>query len=432
MNFLSGWGNYPRYKVRIHQPASLPEIIETVRTNQLVIAHGNGKSYGDSALQKDVIDLKKLNNIIEFDENEGIIIAEAGILLKQILAFIVPKSYFLCVLPGTQFITLGGAIAADIHGKDHPFSGNFSEHVEKIWVLDENGSVIICSKQINSDLFWNTCGGMGKTGIIIKAQIKLRKINTSKLLVENRQFNNLNDLLFSFDNYEDSPYKVAWLDLANDELKANLTLARTDETAQFNKGYEKSVKGFQSVFSIPFFFPTWFLNPKLIKLFNYLYFFFKSRSSKVYSVEYYDYFFVLDKIRNWNKIYGRSGFLQYQFVLPENRSLEGIERIITYLKKNNITPYLVVLKKLGEINNHAVNSFPMPGFSLALDFKYNKKILTYLDDLDDIVIAFGGRVYLAKDARMGSKSFDKMYPESNFNNEKYISYQIERYRTSRD
>lgn len=427
MRLLSGWGNYPQNNVRIHKPSSQDELSEIITTNHKVIAYGNGRSYGDSALQNDVIDVKNFNSIIHLSEDEAYLLAEGGILLKEILEYIIPKGFLLYVLPGTQYVTLGGAIAADIHGKDHPSAGSFSKHLCGIWLLNVEGEELHCSKEINPQLFWNTCGGLGKTGIIVKAKVKLKKIESQNMVMKTMVYSNLHKLFQAFELINGYPYKVAWLDLVSKDFSAVLNIGKISDNGSVSVPIKNNSKPLLKLnWNLPFYMPSWFMNIYPIKVFNKIYFLKHKlfQGEKIAGIV--DFFFILDKVNNWNKLYGRKGFLQYQFVLPEKTALEGIQEILSYLAKNKFWPSLAVLKRMGEVNDLAINSFPMPGYTMALDFKYGKNIFLILDHLDELVISYGGRIYLAKDARLKSESFRKMYPKSKFTNDKFISHQIER------
>ena len=406
----SGWGGFPRKLTKIFYPTEIKQIQEELKYGEL-IARGNGRAYGDSAInQKKTINMKYFNKLISFDENTGVLVAEAGVLLKQILDSFIIKGWFPYVTPGSKFVTVGGLIAADVHGKNHHKEGSFGNFVEWLELINKDGKIERCSKQENKELFEWTIGGMGLTGIIIKAAIKLRRIETcwiKQKIVVSKDFDHT---LKIFEKNMDATYSVAWINSTNTKESIGQSLIMLGEHALLN---DLDKKKFNNPLKlkpkkkryISFYFPNWFLNKKLIKLFNFFYYFIGKNTSKEKLIYWDDYFYPLDAILGWNKIYGRQGFLQYQCVLPLENSKEGLIRLLKEIDKSKVSSFLSVLKRFGEQESNF--SFPMKGYTIALDFPANQYTFDLLEKLDEITLEYKGRFYLAKDARMKKEIFKR-------------------------
>lgn len=379
-------------------------------------------------MQNDIISTRKWNKFIEFDRDRGYIEVESGVLLSDIIEVAIPAGYFITVTPGTKFITIGGAIASDVHGKNHHVDGCFSEHVVYFDLMVENGQVLRCSREMNPDLFWATIGGMGLTGIILSARFLLTKIETAYIKNEAIQANNLDEIFKLFEESEDWTYTVAWLDCLQkgNQLGKSIMLrgehAKLDELP--NKLKKNPLKIKQKLkLNIPFFFPNFLLNPWSIKIFNWLYFNKQVNKHVKNFVDYDQFFYPLDAVHNWNRIYGKNGFIQYQFVIPKEYGLEGMRAILQTIAESGNGSFLVVLKLFGESNPNAYNSFPKPGYTLALDFKVNDGLKKLVEELDLIVETFGGCIYRTKDAMSKSSLTDYL---QNIDSEKFESLQNER------
>ena len=407
MSFES-WGLYPKTKNTELKYNTLSDLINLVQHNKDFIPYGNGRSYGDSALANKVISMRKLNEIISFDEVNGIIAVQSGILLSEILDCIVPKGWFLAITPGTKLITVGGAIASDVHGKNHHIDGCFSNCVISFELLLPNGTMVQCSNLINKTLFEHTCGGQGLTGLIIKATLQLKKINSSKISQTTIKTKSLKETFDVFNEIKHEPYSVAWIDcMAKGNNLGRSHVMYGDFVSDGDLKIRSGLK-----LSVPFFLPNFVLNSFTVKLFNILYYNRIMAKTVTTIVDFNTFFYPLDKINNWNKIYGKNGFLQYQFILPLDESYVGIEEVLKILSSSGKASFLAVLKLYGKENGNTL-SFPMEGFSLALDLKITKEVFELLDKLDTIVTNLGGRVYLSKDARLSRESFDRTYSKSN-------------------
>ena len=312
--------------------------------------------------------------------------------------------WFLAVTPGTKFATIGGAIASDVHGKNHHIDGCFSTCLINFDLMLPDGKVRNVEKK--DSLFKATCGGMGLTGIIINASIKLKKIKSSYINQLSIKTRNLKETFDVFESYANSSYSVAWFDGFSKLDKLGKCIIEIGDFSDDGiLDYKKEINS-----SIPFKYLSYLLSTYHIKLFNYLYYKLASSNPKVSKVPLSKFFYPLDKFSNWNEIYGRDGFLQYQFILPKEKSYEGIQEIFRIIHNNKTYPYLSVLKLYGEENENYL-SFPMEGYSLAMDFKANNKTLLMFNELDKIVCDYGGRIYLTKDARLSEKNFKRSYPK---------------------
>ncbi len=409
---IANWGNYPNVESNIHSSEYIDEVIQTVKNSDQITPRGNGRSYGDASLGENILSCLELNKILAFDPNNGILQCQSGVLLSDILEFILPHGYFLPVTPGTKFITVGGAIASDVHGKNHHVDGCFSEHTLNFNLIDSEGNIVSCSAQNNKSLFYETVGGMGRTGVIVDATIKLKPIETSFIKYEYQKVKNLDDMMLSFENCLDWTYSVAWLDVLKGGKDMGRGILMKGEHAKLSELKSTNRKRpllphSNKAINMPFFLPSFVLNDYTVKLFNFLYYNKQLAQLKNGIVHYDTFFYPLDSILNWNKCYGKNGFTQYQFVLPKKNSLDGLKAFLNKLRSSkNFSSFLVVLKLFGKTNPSAHWSFPMEGYTLALDIKIKEGIQELIKEFDDIVYKFGGRVYLSKDAFSSRKMFN--------------------------
>lgn len=402
---LNSWGMYPQVENRVFK-FSTPKVLEhIVKENSNLIAYGNGRSYGDSALSKNIIHVKPHNYFISFDESKGLLHVQAGVLLSEILESFVPRGWFLKVTPGTKLITIGGAIASDVHGKNHHVEGCFSECVEMFTIMLPTGEVVVCSKEERPELFKATCGGMGLTGVILEAKIYLKKINSKYIKQTTIKTKNLKETFEAFEEYSDTPYSVAWIDcLAKGEEIGKCLLMVGDFEDDGDLSYKRKGK-----LSIPFNFPSFALNNYTVRAFNWLYYGKVGKRVSQQKVEIDTFFYPLDAIGNWNRIYGKGGFTQYQCILPKEMSYEGLKEILRTISDSGKGSFLAVLKLYGKENDNYL-SFPIEGYSLALDFKIEDGLFELLEQLDNIVLQYKGRIYLTKDVSVSKESFEQGYP----------------------
>lgn len=401
---LANWTNYPIIEVDLEEESFEHNLIKSVSKASSVIARGNGRCYGDASLNDHVVSTLKLKNILSFDAKSGVIEAESGILLSDLLDFIVPYGWFLPVTPGTKFITLGGAIASNVHGKNHHSEGSFSNHVIDFTIITSNGTKERVSIKSNPDLFNSTLGGLGLTGIVVSARIQLKKISSTKIEGLNIKAKNLEEVFSLFEKHKNVTYSVAWIDCYQKGKNLGRSILMLGEHLESNDPTQLGLRKSKNL-NIKFFFPGWILNKLSIRIFNFLYYHKQFKRSKKVNLSYESFFYPLDFVHNWNRIYGRSGFLQYQFVLPLETSYEGLMSILSIISQSKFGSFLAVLKLFGKSDN--LISFPMEGYTLALDFPIKKGLFEFLDRLDKEVLKFKGRVYLSKDARMSSDFFRK-------------------------
>jgi FAD/FMN-containing dehydrogenase len=406
---LSNWGNYPVVDTEVR---TLNTTHSNIPGNGQMIARGLGRCYGDSALANVVLSTLSLNKMLSFDENTGILTCESGVSFDEILKVFVPRGFFLPVTPGTKFITVGGAIASDIHGKNHHSEGTFSAHVISLKMLLADGSVHLCSPSVHSELFFATCGGMGLTGIILEASFRLKKIDSAMISQKAIRCSGLDEILEQFDITEHWTYSVAWIDCLSTgkSLGRSILMLGEHSKAENSTPEKRYVTHTQGKLSVPFQFPSFALNTLSVRAFNFLYYHKQFRRSIENSIHYDPYFYPLDSILHWNRIYGRRGFTQYQFVIPKEGGKEGLRQIISEIAKSGQGSFLAVLKLFGQQHMHNPLLFPAGGYTLALDFPITKALFPLLNRLDEMVAERGGRVYLTKDARLSKENFLRFYP----------------------
>lgn len=418
------WGLFP--KVETERFTNLESRFSHLpKSASWLLPRGLGRSYGDSCLNDGglLVGTERLDHYIAFDSDQGILRCEAGVSFDEILKLIVPKGWFLPVTPGTKFVTVAGAIANDVHGKNHHISGNFGHHVMQFELLRSDGSKIICSPNENIEFFDSTIGGLGLTGLITWAEFKLKKISSSYIDQEQIQFRSLKDFFsLSHESEKDFEYTVAWVDCVNtkDDVRGIFIRGNHSKNTQ-----DLSIHRDPGIKTIPFYFPEIALNHFSVKAFNKLYFHKNLSSIKNNTVHYDPFFYPLDSIHHWNRIYGKRGFLQYQLVVPfKQDSGKALEEIFQILQKSQMGSFLAVLKTFGSIASTGWMSFPQEGVTLALDFaNYGDRLYRTLEQCDTIVREAKGRVYPAKDARMSKESFASFYPRaSEF--EKYVDPQF--------
>ena len=400
---LNSWGMYPQIKSKKFTFNTKDNLKDILKENSTLIPFGNGRSYGDSALAENIIYSKPYNYFLDFDEERGLLHCQSGVMLSEIIEAFVPRGWFLKVTPGTKLITIGGAIASDVHGKNHHVEGCFSSCVEEFTLILPNGEIKNVKK--DDELFLATCGGMGLTGVILDAKISLKKINSKYINQTTIKTKNLKETFEAFEKYSHMPYSVAWIDcLASGEDIGKCLLMVGDFADDGKLDFKEKKK-----INIPFNFPSFALNSLSVKAFNWLYYKKAPDGESKQKVDIDTFFYPLDAINNWNRIYGKGGFTQYQFILPKEKSYDGLKEILEKISKSGKGSFLAVLKLYEEENKNYL-SFPMKGYSLALDFKIEKGIFELLNSLDEIVLKYGGRIYLTKDVRVSKESFEKGYP----------------------
>ncbi len=403
---IYGWGRYPTTNAQVLLPQTQSECVDLLKSTQILLPRGMGRSYGDSANSSSVIQSDYLDHFIEFNKSTGVLTCEAGVSIRQILELIIPEGWFVPVTPGSSFVTIGGAIASDVHGKNHHLSGTFSQHLLSFDLLLGMGEIIRVTKHSYPDLFKATCGGMGLTGMILSASIQLKPIKSSQILQTTIKANCLEEVCEQFEANHASTYSVAWIDCFASGRRLGRSLLMLGEHVQdgaLEIGKKKSL-------NMPIDIPSSILNHYSIKAFNSLYYHRILSKTKTELISFEPYFYPLDVIRNWNRLYGKAGFVQYQFVLPKISGISGVKKILEMIVSSRKGSFLAVLKAFGKANENFL-SFPIEGYTLALDFKMSKETVQLINLLDSIVVEMGGRIYLTKDALMTEASFKRTYPQ---------------------
>jgi decaprenylphospho-beta-D-ribofuranose 2-oxidase len=416
---ISGWGNLPVQRCKVFNPDGVAELEQTLRGGEPrgFIARGLGRSYGDASLNEDggVVLSDLLARFISFDPKTGLLHCEAGVGLADVLEVFVPRGFFPPVTPGTKFVTIGGAIAADVHGKNHHRDGSFASFVDEFDLIDGRDRLLTCSRTQNPEAFWATLGGMGLTGVVVTAKIRLKPIETAYLNVDYSRAPNLDSALRQFlEGDGDYEYSVAWIDClaAGPSLGRSVLIrgnpARLDQLPAKlrNKALDTPKRGGKTV---PFQLPSWVLNPLTVKAFNATYY--GQHKTRPGVLTHYDpFFYPLDSVHHWNRIYGKRGFVQYQAAVPPVGGREALIELLEKCTASKLASFLAVLKTFGE-GNEGLLSFPIRGYTLALDLpNTGDKLRSLVDSLDQIVLKYGGRVYLAKDALLDAPRFARMYP----------------------
>ena len=409
---FESWGRYPTYGANIlplHWQGDFPAVTAGIHDSALPV--GMGRSYGDVCLLKDgnLLLTTGMNRLIAFDAETGLLTAEAGVTLAQILDFAVPRGFFLPVTPGTKYVTLGGAIANDIHGKNHHFAGTFGRHITQFELVRSDGSHLLCSPTENPEFYAATIGGLGLTGLITWATLRLKPIVSRMIDYEGIQFHGIDEFLYLTEQSKDIEYTVSWVDVTSTGRNfARGIFMQGDHSAR--RDDLKSSPKPKLVF--PFDAPAFALNTITVSLFNTA-FFHKQIHKRVVSLQDYEpFFYPLDKVLHWNRMYGKSGLLQFQYVIPWDHAKEGTIAILHEVAKSGLASFLAVLKAFGDVPSPGMMSFPKPGITLALDFPIKPdKSFPLFSRLADMTREFGGRLYPAKDAAMTAPQFQTFYPQ---------------------
>ena len=414
---LAGWGRYPLSESDIYRPEKIAELQAVVTADaSSLIARGAGRAYGDAALndQNRVVDLTRLNRMLAFDAATGLLRCEAGVTIAELIDVFLPRGFFPPVTPGTRFVTLGGSIAADVHGKNHHRDSSLASHVISFDLMIASGEVLRCSREENSDLFWATVGGMGLTGVILELELRMRRIESAYFAGEVIRAANIDAAIEAFERTEaDYGYSVAWIDCNSSKSalgRSVLNLGNFAALDQLPRNLAQDPLNMSPKLSpiVPFDFPGLAMNRLTVTAFNAVYYAFHRAKPSHTIFDWQSFFYPLDSIRNWPRVYGKRGFTQYQCVWPLDQSRAGLVEVLEAISRSGRASFVTVLKKFGA--QDGLLSFPMPGYTLALDFPVTDGLLEFLDSLDAMVLKRGGRVYLAKDARMSPETFRAMYP----------------------
>lgn len=413
---VAGWGNYPVVNAQVASPKDVAAW-QAPGNNHPLVVRGLGRSYGDQSIDLEAVvaDTQRLNHLLSFDDETGVLVCQAGVSLADIITILAPRGWFPVVNPGTKYVTVGGAIANDIHGKGHHRDGSFAGCVQSFTVLLASGDVVTVSREEHADLFWANFGGLGLLGVILTATLQLERIQTTYFQQKAIRVGGLDHLLEALQAYnEHYRYSVAWI---NPQAKGQrlgegvLTVgnqASLDDLPRKLRQHPLLVHSSPRL-QVPFFLPNFSLNPVTLTVLNQLIFRMQNSSNPI---SHYDKFlFPLDFVHHWNRGYGSRGFVQYQFVVP-TESAAAIGPILQQIAASRCLPFLNVLKKMGpRTHAEAILSFPQEGFTLAIDFPVTRHLPALAQTLDRMVLDAGGRVYLGKDALLDVATFRMMYPQ---------------------
>lgn len=409
---FESWGRYPEYNAEVrdlHWQTDFPRVAEGVHHGVLPV--GMGRSYGDVCLLNEgtLLRTTSMDRLLAFDAATGLLTAEAGVTLAQILDFAVPRGFFLPVTPGTKYVTLGGAIANDIHGKNHEMAASFGNHVPQFELVRSDGAHMLCTPTENPDFYAATIGGMGLTGVITWAQLRLKPIVSRMIDYEGIQFHGMDEFLALKEQYKHVEYTVSWLDCVSTgkNFMRGIFMAGDHSAEPAERKPSPKPKLF-----FPFEAPGWVLNKASISLFNTAFFHKQTKVHVKTQQDYEPFFYPLDSVLHWNRMYGKRGFLQFQYALPWETAQEGTIAILREITNSGLASFLAVLKTFGDLPSLGMMSFPMPGIMFALDFPIKPNVtFPLMQRLGDMTRDLGGRLYSAKDACMTADQFKAFYPQ---------------------
>jgi FAD/FMN-containing dehydrogenase len=414
---FESWGRYPKLDasvVSLQWACDFP-LRPPPATRMLPV--GAGRSYGDVCLLGHGTLLRTrgpglsggIDRLLDFDSATGILCCEAGTTLGEILDFAVPRGFFLPVCPGTKYVTVGGAIANDIHGKNHHVAGTFGCHVPRFELVRSDGARLICSAAQNTDWYSATIGGMGLTGLITWAEIKLKPIVSRRIRYTGIKFAGIEEFVSLSARNADSEYTVSWIDCvaSGNNFARGIFMAGSHDATAGPLTPTNSMR-----LALPLDFPEFILNRHSVGIFNTLYFNKQRGKIKNKLVDYEPFFFPLDKLQHWNRMYGKNGLLQFQCVVPWEARHTGLVEILKAITSSGLASFLAVLKVFGDVPSPGMMSFPKPGITLALDFPIRRDTsFDLLELLAAITLDHGGRMYPAKDATMTAAQFQAAYTQ---------------------
>jgi len=408
---FESWGRYPQYRARvvpIGWQQDIPSMLSGLNCKALAV--GMGRSYGDSCLLNGgtLLAMTGMNRVLAFDQATGSLTAEAGLTLGEILEFAVPRGYFLPVTPGTKYVTLGGAIANDIHGKNHHVAGTFGNHITMFELVRSDGSRRLCSPTENPEWFSATIGGLGLTGVIAWAQLRLRPIVSRMIDYVGVQFHGIDEFLALAEENKHIEYTVSWVDCASTGKNFARGIFMLGEHSQVPNALEPSSK---PRLAFPFDAPGFALNHNTVSLFNAAYFQNQGKPRIEQLKDYEQFFYPLDKVLCWNRLYGKRGLVQFQYAIPWASAREGTIAILKEIAKSGLASFLAVLKAFGDVVSPGMMSFPQPGVTLALDFPIKPNAtFPLVKRLADMTLDYGGRLNPSKDATMTAAQFQSFFP----------------------
>lgn len=407
MTKVSSWGRLSSEEHRVVPLVDRTLVVDALKKTKPGISFGMGRSYGDACLNPGgtLWNTSGMSRLISFDQNLGRLVCEAGVLLQDIQRLMVPRGWMLPVTPGTQLITVGGAIANDVHGKNHHVFGSFGDHIRNLNLVRTDGEVIRCGPEERSDWFFATVGGIGLTGLIATVELQLRRVPGAWLQSETIPFSGLDEFFHLADASETEwEHTVAWIDCLAGEAGRGLFMRANHSEASASLPKVRRL-------SMPLTPPMSLVNSWTLKPFNWAYYNATKRKAGRSTCHYESFFYPLDNVQNWNRMYGPSGFFQYQSVVPRSMGQAAIRDMLREIARSGQGSFLAVLKTFGDRAPSGMLSFPMPGVTLALDFpNRGAKTLELFERLDAVVRRAKGRIYTAKDARMPRDMFESGYP----------------------
>ncbi|RMG67292.1 MAG: FAD-binding oxidoreductase [Bacteroidetes bacterium] len=407
---VSNWGNYPVIDAPVKGWERGAELNSASAGTW--IPRGMGRCYGDASLGALMLSTEGMKRFLAFDESTGLLTCEAGVTFADLIEWFLPRGWFPPVTPGTKFVSLGGALASDVHGKNHHVEGSISRHVEAFSLLTAQGERLHCSRTQHPEVFFATMGGMGLTGLIETITLRLRRVESAWIQTRHLKARHLGEIVELFDAHERATYSVAWIDCLSGGTQRGRSILMLGEHAPADQvpGSDPLRIPAKLPLTVPFHLPGFSLNRYTIGFFNTV-FYHKQRQREVRQLSTYEnYFYPLDFIHHWNRIYGRRGFTQYQFVVPREAGSEVLPLILDRIRSAGLGSFLAVLKQFGPPDEGYL-SFPMPGYTLALDFPLTRWLFPFLEELDAIIASYGGRVYLTKDVRLKPEMLGRMYPQ---------------------
>lgn len=405
---VESWGRLTKPDHQLRFLSTCNGDLPVFESSKLGLAYGNGRSYGDVCVNPGggLWMTAGLDRFISFDESTGIIACEAGVLLRDIQRLMIPRGWMLPVTPGSQLVTVGGAIANDVHGKNHHRVGSFGDHVYEIFLQRTDGETIVCGPTSKQNWFSATVGGLGLTGVILQASLQLRRVAGPWLDAETLPYQNLDKFFALADGSEEGwEHTVSWVDCISGGGGRGIFI-RGNHVELRGKAEPERKK-----LSVPFAPPVSLINHLSLRPFNTSYYYLQSTKGGRSVAHYEKFFYPLDNILNWNRVYGPRGFYQYQSVVPRESGLDSVKSMLREIAKSGDGSFLAVLKTFGNRQPFGMLSFPQPGVTLALDFpNRGERTLKLFATLDAIVREAGGRIYPAKDARMPRDLFESGYP----------------------
>ena len=404
---ISGWG---RVGV-VGQQISSDDLFGLTRNVSL--CRGLGRSYGDSSLPASpgmrVACTTLADRLLHFDPSNGCLRVESGVSLRSLVRLLLPRGWFVPVTPGTSDVTVGGMVAADVHGKNHHIDGCFGSYVDELLVRVADGRVITCGPANEPDLFWATIGGMGLTGHILEVSFRMSRIPSPWITAESMRLDGIDTLLDELhQSSSEWPFTVAWVDGLAAGTKLGRGIVYKGRWSEQTFGRESPMQP-SRVPAVPFDLPHWVLNRWSVGRFNDGIYLNHGSRTRAYMQSPYEFFYPLDSIGHWNRVYGRRGFTQYQCVIPERHGPEGMRQLLQYLSEKHANAFLCVIKNCGD-EGHGTLSFPLSGMSAAIDFPIDRDTQGLVDFLNEWAIGLGGRIYLAKDAFTRAEHFKAMEP----------------------